>query len=78
MIKWLKDFIQAVFWMPIRNGNGQVMNAEFAQYVTVWVAMYMIVMEGLCAGAQYTDPQFIGVLSLLAGIIGIKEYFKGK
>ena len=82
MWKWLKKFIydigQALFWQPIRNGNGLVLNTEFASYTTVLVVFFAIITEAVKDGQQFTDVQFIAILGLLAGILGIKEYFNNK
>lgn len=77
--KWIYNLIKILandlFFSPLRNGNGVVLNTEFASYTTVWVVFFSIIIEGLKEGQQYTDVQFIAILGLLAGVLGIKEYF---
>ena len=78
MWKFLKDIAQALFWQPIRGNNGITQLDELGKYIVIWITTWMIIYEGLLEGSQFTDPQFIAVLSLLAGIIGVQLYFKNK
>ena len=74
----MKLMFNTLFLSPIRNGNGKVLNTEFASYFTTWVVFFAIIIEAIKDGQQYTDVQFIAILGLLASILGIKEYFHNK
>lgn len=76
----IKDFIRmmfnALFLQPIRGGNGVTQLDELGKYGVIWVTVWTIIYEGIRMDQQFTDVQFVAILSLLAGIIGVQLYFK--
>ena len=78
MKKQLRAIIQALFWQPLRGGNGVVMMYELSQYALNVLGIWMLVYEGLNEGQQYPENVLIATIAFLTAIAGLKQYLTSK
>ena len=73
--KLIYDLGQALFWQPLRGGNGKVLMFELSQYVLNVLGVWMLVYEGITPDVQWTENILIATIGFLIAIAGLKEYF---
>lgn len=74
IIEKINHLFDAMLWQPLRGGNGVTQMSELAQYISIWLLVWMVVKEGFMSGDQFTDMEFMTVAGLVAAISGFRLF----
>jgi hypothetical protein len=72
----INKIFDAIFWQPLRGGNGVTQPDELAKYTITMLGIYMVYREGISEVQLYTDTEFGIVFSAVVAITGVQSYFK--